>query len=230
MPNRRIDVGLKFAAVRMYERKILSLDDILDVVDFSKSTFFRYWFNYKQTGSPAKPKSNHLGRPRIVLRDDIDYIMRLVRLRPDWFGVELLRLLEHNRFLSIHFSTIFRELKRQGISRKRLCKIASERNETVRSDFIRRMAAEDAATIGFIDETSKDEQTWAPRYGYSKKGHHATIQAPFVRGTRLSGTALLSIDGVVASTVCEGSMTRARFLEWLEFDVVSSLANTMDHD
>jgi transposase len=207
MPNRHIDVGLKLAAVRMYERKISSLDDILDIVDFSKSTFFRCWFNYKQTGNPAKPKSNNLGRPRLVLREDIDNIMRLVRLRPDWFSIELLRLLEHNRFISIHFSTIFRELKRQGVSQKRLRKIAAERNKTVRSNFVRRMAAEDSATLGFIDETSKDERTWAPRYGYSKKGHRATMEAPFVRGTRLSGTALLTIDGVVALTVCEGSMT-----------------------
>ena len=42
----------------------------------------------------------------------------------------------------------------------------------------------------------------------------------FVRGHRLSATALLMVDGVVASTVVEGSMTCTKYVEFLELMVV----------
>jgi transposase len=221
MPNRRIDIGLKIAACRLYERELLGIDDILDAVGFSPATFYRCWALYKATGSPVKPPSTKKGRPRLLIREDIDYILHLVRARPDWFGVELARLLEHNRFLSVHFTTIYRELKRLRISNKKLHKIAAERNETVRSDFMLRMAAYDPATIGFIDETSKDERTWSRNRGWAPKNFPASMAAPFVCDTRLSGTGLLTLDGMVAVTVCKGSMTRAMLIEWLEHDVVS---------
>jgi hypothetical protein len=37
----------------------------------------------------------------------------------------------------------------------------------------------------------------------------------------VSTEALLSIDGIIARTVVEASMTQAMFLDWMEFDVVS---------
>lgn len=46
------------------------------------------------------------------------------------------------------------------------------------------------------------------------------MKGVFVRGCRFSDEGLLSMDGMVASTVVEGSMTRALFIEYLEFTVV----------
>ncbi|KAF8995509.1 hypothetical protein BDQ17DRAFT_1250725, partial [Cyathus striatus] len=43
---------------------------------------------------------------------------------------------------------------------------------------------------------------------------------PFVHGHRTSTEALLSLDGIVARTVVEGSMTKVLFLDWLEHDVL----------
>lgn len=75
--------------------------------------------------------------------------------------------------------------------------------------------------LGFLDETSKDERTVGRRYGRSRKGRRAEKKQPFVRGRRTSTEALLTLDGIVAGTVVEGSMTKAMFLEYLEFIVVS---------
>ena len=46
------------------------------------------------------------------------------------------------------------------------------------------------------------------------------MKGVFVRGRHFSAEGLLSIDGMVASTVVEGSMTRTLFVEYLEFIVV----------
>lgn len=49
------------------------------------------------------------------------------------------------------------------------------------------------------------------------------MKGVFVRGKRLSAEGLLTSDGMIASTVVYGSMTRELFLEFLEHEVVSRL-------
>ena len=74
--------------------------------------------------------------------------------------------------------------------------------------------------LGFLDEVSKDERTSFRTRGRSRKGTRAVMKGVFVRGRRFSAEGLLSIDGMVDNTVVEGSMTRALFVEYLEFTVV----------
>ncbi|KAJ6571592.1 hypothetical protein B0H19DRAFT_1219024 [Mycena capillaripes] len=161
MPGRTVQYQVKLAAMNLFERDILPLQDILDIVGFSESTFWRVRKLWRETGWVEKPKSEIRGRRRLLHRDDLDYIMSLVKLRRDWFLDEMLNLLKHNRFISVHFTTIFRELERLGMSRKKLKKIASERNEAVRLDFVRRMAEYPAECLGFLDETSKNDRTYS---------------------------------------------------------------------
>jgi len=47
------------------------------------------------------------------------------------------------------------------------------------------------------------------------------MKGVFVWGRRLSAEGLLTVDGMIASLVVEGSMTRDKYLEFLEFAVVS---------
>ena len=67
--------------------------------------------------------------------------------------------MESNRFILVHFSTIHRELQCAGVSLKKLRKIAKERDEDLRADFMRRVAQYAPEEMIWIDETSKDEQT-----------------------------------------------------------------------
>ena len=68
-----------------------------------------------------------------------------------------------------------------------------------------------------LDEMSKDECSIGRHYGRSQKNRHAEKKQVFVRGRRTSTEALLTLDGIVAETVVEGSMTK----EYLKFNVVS---------
>jgi hypothetical protein len=83
----------------------------------------------------------------------------LVNHRPDWFLNELLGLLKQNRFISVHYTTIHRELVHAGISIKKLKRIVKERDEDVCADFIHRMAQYAPEELAFLDEVSKDERT-----------------------------------------------------------------------
>jgi len=140
---------------------------------------------------------------------------------PNWFLDELPVLLSDNRFISIHYTTIYRELSCAGISRKKLKKIAKERNKNKQADFIRRMAQYEPEELGFQDETSKDKRTLGKSNGRSLMGTHAVKKQVFIHGHRLSGLGLLTIDGMIAISVIEGSFTTASFKTFIEGDVVS---------
>ena len=74
--------------------------------------------------------------------------------------------------------------------------------------------------LGFLDETLKDERTLSRGFGRSKKGRRAVKKQVFVRGMRVSTEALLSLDGIVAGTAVQGSMTKEMFYDYLALNVV----------
>ena len=220
MPYRKISRDLKLAAMRMHEAGILSVAQIINCLQISRRTFYRVLGPWINTGDVIQHTNGVCGRPRLLHFDDINYLIRIIKHQPDWFLDELLSLLETNRFISAHFTTIHQELVRARVSTKKLKKIAAERNDNLRADYIQRIAQYSPEQIGFLDEVSKDERTSARSCGRSRKGTRAIKKAVFVRGRHFSATGLLTIDGMISNTVVEGSMTRDLFLEYLEFMVV----------
>ncbi|KAG1763410.1 hypothetical protein EDD22DRAFT_777124 [Suillus occidentalis] len=187
---RKISCDVKLAAINLHEHQHLALEDILACVGFSESTFWRILKLWRETGDVVRHTFGIRGRPRTLHCDDVLYLVHLVHHRPKWFLDELLRLLNTNRFISVHYATIHCELTRVGISLKKLKRIAKERNEEKRMDFLICMSQYSPEHLGFLDETSKDERT-AGR-----------------------------LHGMAASSVVEGSFTTARYLEFLQSMVV----------
>ena len=140
MVNRRISKGVKLAAVKIYENQYLSLSQILECCQFSRATFFHAIKIYRETGGVAKPRTTLDGRPHKLHRDDLDYVLTLIKSRPDYFLDKLLNLVQRSWFISVHFTTIFRELEQAAVSHKKLQIIAEERNEPLRADLIQRVA------------------------------------------------------------------------------------------
>ncbi|KAN0109697.1 hypothetical protein V8E52_009043 [Russula decolorans] len=178
---------------------------------------------WRETGDIIRPIRSLQGRLRTLDHNDVQYLLYLIQENPDYFLDELLHLLKTNCFISVHYATIYHELERRGVNLKKLKRVAKERSEELRADFIRRMAQYGPEEIGFINETSKDEKTICRQYGQSRKGTRATKQQVFIQGRQTTITGLLSMDGLVAGTVVEGSMTKAMFMEFLEFIVQSCL-------
>ena len=79
MPYRKISHDLKFCSIRLYERELLSLEDILDCVGFSERTFYRILRLYNDTGDVVQHRLGaSLGRPRLLYFDNVDYLLWLV--------------------------------------------------------------------------------------------------------------------------------------------------------
>jgi hypothetical protein len=95
-----------------------------------------------------------------------------------------------------------------------------ERNEEKRMDFLIRMSQYSPEHLGFLDETLKYERTAERLSGRAATGQHACSHQVFVRRQHVSGLGLLTVDGMAASSVVEGSFTTARYLEFLQSTVV----------
>jgi len=206
--------------MRLYEDDILSKPAILDYLRISSQMFYHVLALWNATGEVIKETNGVCGRPRILHFLDVGYLKCLIRHRPDWFLNELQYLLQTNRFIAAHFTTVHRELVQAGISAKKIKKVASEHNEDLQADFIAHMAQYLPKQFGFLDEVSKDERTAFRTRGRSCKGTRAVMKGIFIRGQRFSVEGLLYVEGMVASTVVEGSMTQVLFVEYLEFIVV----------
>ena len=71
-----------------------------------------------------------------------------------------------------------------------------------------------------MDEASKDECTLSCEYGYSFKNTFATKKNVFVRGVRYTILPALSLQGIIAVDIMEGSFTKERFMEFVISNVV----------
>lgn len=71
-----------------------------------------------------------------------------------------------------------------------------------------------------LDETSKNERTYARRYGRAFSGERAELKDVFVRGDRYSLVAALAVEGYIALEVVPGSFDSMDFLDFVQDQVV----------
>jgi hypothetical protein len=71
MVNCHISDDLKMAALRFKARGHDTIDEILQIVQFSRKTFYRVQHQYRRVGTVAKAQAIGRGRPCIALHGDI---------------------------------------------------------------------------------------------------------------------------------------------------------------
>ena len=103
----------------------------------------------------------------------------------------------------------------------KLHRAAYEWNELLQSTFIAKVGCEyKPEQLIFMDEASKDERTLSRGYGYSLKNTFATKKNVFIRGTWYTILPALSLQGIIAVDIMEGSCTKEKFKEFVISNVV----------
>ena len=162
------------------------------------------------------------GRPRLLTQKDTLYLLALAWYKPTCFLDEYIKLLERNRFLAVSTSTIHRTFEHAGLSVKHVQKLAKERSKSKWAKYVYRIGRYSPVCLLFLDETAKDDRTYAHLWGRSWKGEWVEEAQPFVRKHRFLLVGGLALDeGIVCSRVLEGLYTWKTFLEFLWEDVVS---------
>ena len=76
-----------------------------------------------------------------------------------------------------------------------------------------------------MDESAKDERTLTRRYGYSLMNTRAVKKNVFVRGKRYAILPAMSLDGIIALDVMEGSCDKKKFEKFIISQVVCSFVS-----
>jgi hypothetical protein len=104
---------------------------------------------------------------------------------------------------------------------KVLQKLACERDEVRREEFrasLRNDFIGDGSEFVVIDETSKNDHTYARHYGRAPRGHRAHLSDVFVRGDRYSLCAAMTTQGYLTCHAVEGSFDAQEFYDFVAED------------
>ena len=95
--HQKIVPDVKIAVMNLYNRNLLSLEQILDCVEFLESTFWCTLKLWRETGDVINHPIGLPGQPHALHLDDVNYLIWLINHHPTWFLDMLLDLL-----VSIH--------------------------------------------------------------------------------------------------------------------------------
>ena len=213
-----IDVRQRIvAAVEAGEHSLRALAELFSV---DLSTVVRLLQRFRITGS-VQPKP-HAGGPRPKL-DALATarLLDLVRQQPDATLAELRDRLG----VDCSIVTIFRTLKRNGITRKKKTRFAEERDtprvQEQRRAFCQEMATVDANHLVFIDETGATT-AMSRTHGRAPAGERvqATVPGAWKNVTLISG---MRRSGVIAPIALPGATDRLVFDTYVEQALVPEL-------
>ena len=97
MAYRKISRDVKFAALRLYKRRLLLLRMILECIGISKRTFHRIMQLWRRAGDIVQHSFGNQGRPRLFRYSDIKYMKQIIGHRPDLFMLQGLHILDLQR-------------------------------------------------------------------------------------------------------------------------------------
>jgi hypothetical protein len=113
----------------------------------------------------------------------------------------------------------------------KLSKIAVERCEDKRTEYIISIADEPAENLVFVDECAINQMNTYRQFGWAQKGQRAQTLSRFVRGTRFVQSPLLfffwqfqsrfsilpalTLDGIICSSIELGAFNGDTFLDFI---------------
>jgi transposase len=225
MVYRHISSDMKECALRLWESG-WSRQDVCSVLGVSRASIYRWAELLETFGSVTPPPPPIRGRPRIIGIAAMTAIKDIYARNCDVYLDELCWHLAIFHDIAISKSALQATLVRAGLTRKILHKIASERDEMRRAEFLHSIRTNFSGTgdeFVFIDESSKNEHTLSRLYGRAPMGQDATVEAPFIRGQRYSLVAAMSKSGYLTAQVIPGSLDAFAFFDFIVEDVVRTI-------
>ncbi|KAG7096475.1 hypothetical protein E1B28_003906 [Marasmius oreades] len=218
MVYRHVSTDMKKRALYLLEEG-WGLDAVLDALGVSDDSVRRWRRNEEEYGSVRSPVLPQ-GRPRILGTAVSIELDQLVRETPSIFLDEIMGYLAIMHGQSISIPTIQRNLVELGLHRKLIRKIASQRDEALRTSWLDHIIQNyTAEQMVFVDESSKDGRTIARRYGRAQRGETPEEIMSFKRGDRYSILAALALSGYIAVRVVEDSVDSEEMYDYVISDL-----------
>jgi transposase len=184
------------------------------------STVYRILTRLDETGSPHALPRGHC--PPQLEQDDIFYILALLEANPTLYLDEIQFRLKTVRHVEVSLATICRTLYRQGWSRKAVSRAAMERDELLRSGWIYEYADIPKHCFMWLDEAGVSDRDHRREEGWAPVGVAPVRSEPFGRDLRLTMLPVLTEEGIIAMDILDGGVTKERFIQFLDEQVVCS--------
>jgi transposase len=183
------------------------------------SNIIRFYCQYRQVTNPF---GHRFGRPSYLDTDDMIYLQAILQANPSLYLDEIQERLAAVRNVHVSVATICRSLQHLQTTRKNVTKCASQRDEMLRTLWEAQMAEYvDSDVFVFLDESAVDQGTAHRTHGQSLVGTRCVQCMSFICGIRHSILPALTLDGIIALDIFEGSVDKDRFLSFLREQVVS---------
>jgi transposase len=212
---------LKHRIIHWYYIERMTMQEISTLALCSVGAVYKVIRNYQDFGEVNNPFSCRVGRPKLLTDDDITFINALVEANPSIYLDEIQQKLYDIRSVDISLPTLSRTLRRLNFTRKMVTKMAAERDDELRAVWEGMMAQyTDPELFVAVDESAVDDRTGQRTQGWSKIGSQCVRRMSFLRGVRYSILPALTVNGIIALEIVEGSITKEIFLKFLHEQVV----------
>jgi transposase len=222
MPAKHVSEDLKARIPILRYEHGYSVKNICLLLDVKKSMVYQILTYHRTYGVTSNPHRRASHRQRILSPVDVEFIRSLLSQQHTLYLDEIQTELRLRRNVYVSIPTIVRTLRRIHFSSKSVSVKALERNETARAVFMNRIGqlVTDMDMVMFADESAKDDRNVSRMKGYSLVGTRCVQRRCFVRGKRYSILPILTLDGIIAYDIIEGSVTSDRFVRFLKDMVV----------
>jgi transposase len=207
----------------MYHKLGYNVGAICDILGIRKSLVYQTLKYHRDFGVSYNPNARlRTGCPRLLDATDVKFIKALLAHQHCLYIDEIQERLLFQRGVQASVPTIVRTLQHLQLTHKCVSIRALERNAIRRSAFMNTIADQvpDPEMLMFVDEAAKNKRTSGRLKGWSLKGKRCYQRRCFVHGQRYSILPVLTLDGIITYDIIEGSVTAARFLQFLRELVV----------
>jgi len=160
------------------------------------------------------PGEDSGGRHRKLSRGDVQYLLSVLEQQPDLYLDELQEELELQG-IGISLPSLCRYMDRNGLTHKRLSKVARQRDHLRRAQFRDAVLQYDPTQLVSVDEAAVDSRNMNRDFGWSYSGKRARVVSAYERGTRYSVLPAISHDGILHANIVEGSFNAITFRQFI---------------
>ena len=214
-------VDIRWRIVWQRLSKDLTFAEIAERLNVSISTVHRIYQRFIGT-SAVDPTSRKIPRPHIrLLGNDLEsFVVGYVLEHPDIYLCELRQRVENVFGVRASISTLYRVLRRHGITYKKMQQVALQRSLRLRGEFMATIMMYKKEQFVWLDETGTDNRTYMRRYGYAIRGDTPRYHRSLNRGNRISVITALSTDGLVAMELINGNTDADKFFDFVRGNLI----------
>ena len=216
---------LRWRVIYQFYGLSLGYRQIASNLNIDTSTVCRVIQRFEETGDVKKKTypQGHNHHLKKLTKYDETFILELVAEKPGMYLKELQTEVHELTGTDISITTICNFMHRSGLTHRKLNRVAGQRNDILRSQFMFDTSIFPAEMLVFLDESGTDRRDTLRKYGYSLRGQPARALSMLPRGVHLSAIAAMCSEGVLACKIVEGGVNGQTFDTFLSMDLSSKL-------